>query len=173
MDTRNIVDAMKGMDEERIRMIYKENSLPFAVCVVNLTGGLNTGIIFRTANAMGAERIFYFGKKHFDKRSAVGIFNYSTVEYISDFEELKNFKQKYVFVGIENNIPDAISEREYTYKRNSLFFMGEEGYGLDKEILDLCDDKIFIPQIGTVRSLNVSTAAGIIMYGYSRVHGSR
>jgi tRNA G18 (ribose-2'-O)-methylase SpoU len=44
-----------------------------------------------------------------------------------------------------------------------MFIFGEESKGLSDEILDLCEDYVYIPMIGSVRSLNVGTASGILM----------
>jgi tRNA G18 (ribose-2'-O)-methylase SpoU len=165
-DKRNIADEMKGMDEDRIRMLYNERALPFAVCVVNLTGGLNMGCIVRAANAFGAEKIFYVGKKHWNRVSSVGITNYTSVNFIPTFEELLELKDEYKFVGVDNNVEGCKPIGSFKYAPNTLFLFGEEGIGLEKQYLDVCDDIVFIPQIGTVRSLNVSTAAGIVMFDY-------
>ncbi len=43
---------------------------------------------------------------------------------------------------------------------------GEEGVGLTKEALNLAEYAVEIPQFGSVRSLNVGTCSGILMYDY-------
>jgi tRNA G18 (ribose-2'-O)-methylase SpoU len=43
---------------------------------------------------------------------------------------------------------------------------GQEQIGIDKEVLEVCHDLIYIEQYGSVRSLNVGTASGIAMYDY-------
>jgi tRNA G18 (ribose-2'-O)-methylase SpoU len=50
-----------------------------------------------------------------------------------------------------------------------LFIFGEEGCGIPKSILDHCNHHgmiVEIPQFGSVRSLNVASAASIVMYDY-------
>jgi tRNA G18 (ribose-2'-O)-methylase SpoU len=47
-----------------------------------------------------------------------------------------------------------------------LICLGQEGNGIPAEILAKCHDLVEIPQVGSVRSLNVGTAAGIVMYDY-------
>ena len=46
--------------------------------------------------------------------------------------------------------------------------MGSEGEGVAPELLRLVDHIIFIPQAGQLDSLNVSVAAGIILYVIQR-----
>ena len=42
--------------------------------------------------------------------------------------------------------------------------MGAEDKGIPQEHLALCDDWVAIPQFGTIESLNVSVATGVILY---------
>ena len=42
--------------------------------------------------------------------------------------------------------------------------MGAEDTGVSKEVLCLCDDMVALPQMGVIGSLNVSVAAGVMMY---------
>ena len=42
--------------------------------------------------------------------------------------------------------------------------LGNEVFGVDDSVLALCDGAIEIPQVGTKHSLNVSVAAGILIY---------
>jgi tRNA C32,U32 (ribose-2'-O)-methylase TrmJ len=43
---------------------------------------------------------------------------------------------------------------------------GEEGVGLTAETLKIADYSVEIPQYGSVRSLNVGTSSGILMYSF-------
>ena len=47
-----------------------------------------------------------------------------------------------------------------------LMVFGEEGVGLTEETLKIADYSVEIPQYGSVRSLNVGTSSGILMYNY-------
>ena len=42
--------------------------------------------------------------------------------------------------------------------------LGNEVKGVQQRLIDMCDDCIEIPQFGTKHSLNVSTAAGIVIW---------
>jgi tRNA G18 (ribose-2'-O)-methylase SpoU len=43
---------------------------------------------------------------------------------------------------------------------------GQEQIGLDQNIISACSDIVYIPQFGSVRSLNVACASAIAMYDY-------
>jgi tRNA G18 (ribose-2'-O)-methylase SpoU len=79
-------------------------------------------------------------------------------------DAIKALKSQYRFVAIECNIErNCVSLYDYKIQPNTLFIFGEESKGLSDEMLDLCDDYVFIPMVGSVRSLNVGTASGILM----------
>jgi tRNA(Leu) C34 or U34 (ribose-2'-O)-methylase TrmL len=53
----------------------------------------------------------------------------------------------------------------------SAFFFGEEMEGLLQEDIDVCNGPtIYIPQYGSVRSINVAQAAAIVNYEYAKQH---
>ncbi len=54
--------------------------------------------------------------------------------------------------------------RQTDLKRPLALVLGAEGLGVSNEILQIADEKIKIPQIGEIESLNVSVAAGILFY---------
>lgn len=54
--------------------------------------------------------------------------------------------------------------RELDMTKSMAFVLGSEGTGISAEILNQADELFKIPQTGTIQSLNVSVAAGIIFY---------
>jgi tRNA G18 (ribose-2'-O)-methylase SpoU len=65
-----------------------------------------------------------------------------------------------------DNIPGSFPIDEYSWNSNAhyVLVLGQEQFGIPKELLDICDDLLYIKQYGSVRSLNVGTASGIAMY---------
>ena len=53
---------------------------------------------------------------------------------------------------------------EVPFSQPSVIIMGSEESGIDAEILSICDFKAKIPLAGSIKSLNVSTSTGIILY---------
>ena len=82
----NVHDHLKAYDVPTLKDITEQDRLPFAVCIINLVGDLNTGIIIRTANLMGAEKVFVFGRRRYDRRSTVGSHNYVDVVQVGGFD---------------------------------------------------------------------------------------
>jgi tRNA G18 (ribose-2'-O)-methylase SpoU len=70
-------------------------------------------------------------------------------------------------IGIDN-ISDAKSIDDYEWDINTHYIiaLGQEQVGLPEEIIQMCSELLYIKQYGSVRSLNVGTASGIVMYDY-------
>ncbi|MFZ9885150.1 MAG: hypothetical protein ACO3ON_06810 [Ilumatobacteraceae bacterium] len=72
----NVLSDLQHLSVDELRELAKSKQLPYAVALANITGDLNTGVMIRTACVLGAERVFLFGKKKYDRRSTVGAHNY-------------------------------------------------------------------------------------------------
>lgn len=165
----NVEDRFKNKTVEEIRRHLKDTANPFAVCAEHIIGDFNFGTLVRNANAFNAKEVFYIGDKKWDRRSAVGVHNYTEVKWLSTLDELVKLQEKYVFVGIDC-IPGAVSLHSYSFPANPLLLFGEEGVGLTPTVQKMCKDIVYIPQFGSVRSINVGTASGIIMHEFVNRH---
>lgn len=163
-DRRNVTDYYKYWTNEAIKADLDKNRHPFTVLCCNIVGDYNVSTVVRCSNAFLAQKTYIYGNRKWDRRGAVGVQNYETIEHIpenSDFSELK----KYTWVGIDN-VGDATPIEDFVWPENPLLCFGEEGVGLQKVVLDQCAHRIYIKQYGSVRSLNVGVAAGIAMQDF-------
>lgn len=163
----NVADEYKGLSVEEIKHRLAVKAFPYAVLMENWQGDFNLAQCVRNANAFGAKEVYYIGKKRYDRRGAVGTYNYTEVRYLSSIEELLALKSQYSFIGVDN-IVGSVPIEDYQYKDNSLFLFGEEGCGLTPDTIKLCDELISITQYGSVRSLNAGCSSGIVLYDYTR-----
>ncbi len=164
-DTRNVNNKYKGWLEDLIREDVSKNSFPYAVMMEHIDGDFNIGTMVRNANAFGASEVFYVGKRRWDRRGAVGTHNYTNITYLETMEDVASLAEKYVLVGVDN-VPGSVPIKDFQWANNTLMVFGEEGRGLTPEILKYCSAIVEIPMHGSVRSLNVGTASGIVMFDY-------
>ena len=63
-------------------------------------------------------------------------------------------------------VPDrgAIPLTAFRFQPDDAVVFGSEGHGISSGILALCDGRVTIPQRGTTQSLNLSVAAGIVLF---------
>jgi tRNA G18 (ribose-2'-O)-methylase SpoU len=167
----NVIPALKDKTKEEIIKHCQDNSLPFAVMMANLRGDFNFASVIRSANAFGAQEVFYFGRKKYDKRGTTGVHHYTKVTFISE-QEVHSLKDKFSFVCLENNRPNVQSIHKFDWKtpKMPLIILGEEGCGIVDWLLDIADFNIEIPQRGSVPSVNAAVAASIAMNDFAFKH---
>jgi tRNA G18 (ribose-2'-O)-methylase SpoU len=182
-DKRNVVDEFKTMSIETIRMSMDKRRVPAVNMTMNLTQDFNKSSSLRSSEAFAfsefifvnrvnpQEKITNFGVKKWDKRGSVGMNHYANIRHCTDWKSVLNeYKERGYKIFAVDNIaeykPQVVYEVELPAK--SLFVYGEEGRGLSKDLVEASDSMIYIPQYGIPRSLNIASAASIIMYEYAR-----
>jgi tRNA G18 (ribose-2'-O)-methylase SpoU len=164
---RNVIDEYKPLSNLEISQKVAAKRLPYAVLMTHINIDYNLGAVLRIGNCLGA-KVFYYGEKKWDKRSATGVWNYSPITYLPSLEEVKLLKQQYVFVALEQT-KESVSLPQFNWPKQPLILLGEESCGLQgaPEILEMAEHFVEIPQRGSVRSMNAATAFAIAAYDYS------
>lgn len=168
------------MDKLTTKEILEENlsrSAPkklssLKVLVHNIRSLHNVGSIFRSADAFGVSEIILSGYTPTPPRpeinkTAIGAEEFVQWSYVEEgsvaIKQLK--KDGYHIAGLEQTT-DSISLPDF--KPDSIskicIVLGNEVTGIDDELLPLIDQFIAIPQFGQKHSLNVSVAAGVVLY---------
>jgi TrmH RNA methyltransferase len=98
--------------------------------------------------------------------------HFYTVTNITGF--LKQAKKQLVTIGTTMRSRTRLSDLDAKIKGNSgrqgtIVILGNEESGIPENILTLCHLQLRIPGTGRIESLNVATAAGIIMYTLSTI----
>jgi 23S rRNA (guanosine2251-2'-O)-methyltransferase len=142
------------------------------VVLENIRSMQNVGSVFRTADAFLMEAIYLIGytpqPPHRDiHKTALGATETVLWKYFAKTEdaiaELKN--NGFSVYGIEQ-VENSISLEQFQRnadKKIALIF-GNEAMGVEEETLKQCDGCIEIPQLGMKHSLNISVAAGVVLW---------
>lgn len=165
-DRRNLVDEFKGLSVEEIRSRLAARRRSFASLILNIDYDLNISTIVRNHNAFCGQEIFYLGRRRFNRRGCVGTYLYEDLVHFPDLETTcREIPSKYTWVGVDNQ-PGAVSLPDFQWPESPLLVFGHERAGLDflPDLAYHCKHIVMIPQVGSVRSLNVGVAAGIVMY---------
>jgi 23S rRNA (guanosine2251-2'-O)-methyltransferase len=138
--------------------------------LVSLRSLYNVGSIFRTADALGAEKIYLTGftgtpKQSKVKKTALGAEDSVPWEHIkSTSQVIRDLKvQGYQIIGAEKN-DGSLDIRKWKSTEKSAILLGNEERGLSPRILKLCDQVVHLPMEGMKESLNVSVTAGAFGY---------
>jgi 23S rRNA (guanosine2251-2'-O)-methyltransferase len=129
----------------------------------------NLGAIIRTANAAGADAIIIperraVGLTETVAKSAAGALEYVPVVRAANIsrslETLK--KQGFWVYGFDERGAECYDKIDYAER--TVIVLGGEGKGLHQLVREHCDVIVRIPMFGTIPSLNVSVAAGIVLF---------
>jgi tRNA guanosine-2'-O-methyltransferase len=75
-------------------------------------------------------------------------------------------------VGIEQTDRSVLlGDADAVLPDKTILVLGSESFGMPAAVLGECDVLVEIPQVGVTRSLNVQTAAAIVLFEYGRQHG--
>ena len=129
----------------------------------------NVGTLIRTADAAGFSGVI-LGEGSADiystkvLRSMQGSHFHLPVVSANLFEVIDQLKKEKVPVyGTELN-PAAITYTSIPESASVALILGNEGQGVQKELLTQTDQNVYIPLYGAAESLNVGVAGGILMY---------
>jgi tRNA G18 (ribose-2'-O)-methylase SpoU len=87
---RNIKVEFETLSTEEVRDYSIKTSFPYVNLALNIQSNLNMGNMLRTSHLCGCRQMVIFGRRSYDKRSAVGVYNYTNVERVLG---LKNHNQ--------------------------------------------------------------------------------
>jgi len=167
---RHLRRAMERFEKERPRNLLAEAGChDFIIGLDHLKPEFNVGKIFRSADAFGAREIHLVGVGPFDPRPSMGSFRHVPARWFDSIEEcLADLRaREYRIFALDPAGAESVYETELPAK--SAFLLGHEEYGFSFDPAAEPDiTTLSIPQYGHVQSLNVSIAASILMYEYTR-----
>jgi 23S rRNA (guanosine2251-2'-O)-methyltransferase len=163
--------AYQDADEliERLAARVGTDQPPLAVVLDGVEDPRNLGAILRTCECAGAAAVFVperraAGLTETVAKAAAGALEYVPVARAANVvrlvEELKG--RGLWTVGTAADAPRAYTDWDWT--RPTALLLGGEGAGLRRLVRERCDVLVHIPMRGRIESLNVSVAAGIVLY---------
>src|SRR5436190_6244187 len=136
----------------------------------------NLGAILRTAECAGVDGVFIperraVGLTETVAKSAAGATEHIKVAKVSNLNKLiEDLKKQNVWV-VGASADARIDHTEWDWTRASALVLGGEGKGLHRLVAENCDVLVKIPMYGKIDSLNVSVAAGVILFEARRQRG--
>ena len=129
----------------------------------------NLGAILRTAECAGVEGVFIperrsVGLTETVAKSSAGAAEYIKVAKTPNINRLiEELKEKNVWV-VGTSADAETDYTEWDWTRPTALVLGGEGKGLHRLVAENCDMLVQIPMYGKIQSLNVSVAAGVILF---------
>lgn len=169
----NVRDDLKGLTTQQVKDTLETRRTPMVTVCMNLTSDFNKASVIRAHNAFLGNDIIIVGKRRFDRRGTVGTYHYETIKHTPNFMDVYSHLRGrgYTLIAVDNT-PQFSPQSVYdtNIPRHAAFIYGEEQKGLSEDVVALCDMVVYIPQYGSVRSINVAQAAAVMMSEYNRRH---
>lgn len=152
-----------------VPQLYEDGRLPFIIVLDGITDVRNFGAIARTAECVGADAIVI--PEHGSvsvggdavKTSAGALLHIPVCRERSAALAVKFLKENgYKVVAVSEK--SAVNYTQISYTDPVALVMGAEDNGISPEVMKLTDCSAAIPMYGRIGSLNVSVAAGVMMY---------
>lgn len=159
--------------ENLLPSLYEEGKTPFIVLLDGLTDTRNFGAIGRTCDCAGVDGIVIPERNSVSvtpdavKTSAGGLFYVPVCRERDIISAVKLLKESGVKV-VAASEKGASDYTELDMTVPVAIVMGSEDVGISQEVLRLCDEIATIPMLGNIGSLNVSVAAGVLIYDVVR-----
>ena len=165
--------ALSGTDLKRFLRDYRRQNRSghnIAALLHSVEYPYNVGSIFRQADGAGITRLILSGITPVPPNPTIQKVGRSKDRnvpwsYEKDphgvIAELRS--EGYQIIAIELT-DEAIAYNEHSYPQKVCLVVGNEDHGVTKAVLSLCEISVFIPMYGKGRSLNVSSALGIVAY---------
>lgn len=156
-------------DPEIAKSIKKH---PLTIILDNVLDTYNVGSIFRLADAVAAEKVYLCGQTLTPpnsriKKASINTTGWVAWEYATSskeaLEKLRAQSPKLRAVAVEQD-PRSKPFYEVRYEFPLAIIVGNETYGVSKEVLDMAETIVELPMWGINKSLNVMVSLGIVLY---------
>ena len=159
-------------------LMESASGVPLIVVVDGVEDPQNFGAIVRTADAVGVDGVVYQTRRAAPtsaaamRASAGAMAHVRLAPVVNIARTIEELKSLGVWsVGLDASAP--LRYHEVDLDQPLALVLGAEGKGLRRLVRERCDWLVSLPMCGQVSSLNVSVAAGVVLYEAIRRRGER
>jgi 23S rRNA (guanosine2251-2'-O)-methyltransferase len=163
--------------ENFLPILFEEGKNPFILVLDEVTDVRNFGAIVRTAECAGVNAVL-IPEKGAARINADAVKTSAGALHLMPVCRTRDLRKAVLFLqqsGLRLIAATEKSTDHYSqgnYVGPVAIIMGSEESGIDPQILALADEKVKIPVLGQIQSLNVSVAAGLLVYEVVRQRSS-
>jgi 23S rRNA (guanosine2251-2'-O)-methyltransferase len=164
--------SMEELNRKTVEEFRESQKIPIVAILENVRSAYNVGSVFRTADAFLLEGIYLCGYTAFPphkeiRKTALGAEDSVTWKHFKNItgaiEELKGNGYK-IFAAEQAENSYKLQAIGYEPDEKIAVVFGNEVTGVEQATIQQCDGCIEIPQLGMKHSLNISVAAGIVLW---------
>ena len=164
--------SMDDLNRKTVEEFKRSEKTPVIAVLENIRSAYNVGSVFRTADAFLLEAVYITGytaqPPHKEiKKTALGAEDSVTWKhFVSAAEAIADLKEKgYKVYAVEQVVNSQLLQKiNFGSIEKIAVIFGNEVTGVEQETILQCDGCIEIPQFGMKHSLNIATAAGVVLW---------
>ncbi len=155
---------------ERLNDVLNKRQPDLTIVLENVFDPHNISAVMRTCDAVGIQDIYILNNKipphrKWSEKSSSSAARWLTIHQFTDAGECfaalrKNYKKIYT----THLSSDAVSLHELNLTEPVALVFGNEHSGVSEEIIAMADGNFIIPQVGIIKSLNISVACAVSLY---------
>jgi tRNA (guanosine-2'-O-)-methyltransferase len=155
---------------ERLEYVLSRRQPDLTVVLENVFDPHNISAVMRTCDAVGIQEIFILNTKiprhkKWGARSSSSAAKWLTVQQFENAGEcFAEVRSRYKKIYTTHLAADAVSLHDLDLTEPVALVFGNEHSGVSEEIIAMADGNFIIPQVGIIRSLNISVACAVTLY---------
>jgi len=176
-NTQGVIAFTASADYVDVDTILDTAAHPALIVVLDgVEDPRNFGAILRSAECAGVDGVIIperrsVGLNDTVAKSSAGAIEYVRVAKVGNLNRLiEDLKQRNIWV-VGTSVETDTSYTEWDWTRPTALILGGEGSGLHRLVAENCDMLVRIPMYGKINSLNVSVAAGVLLFEARRQRG--
>lgn len=155
---------------ERLTSVLNKRQGDITIVLENVTDPHNISAVMRTCDAVGVQEIYILNTKiprhkKWGARSSSSAAKWLTVHQYTDAATcFADLRKRYAKILTTHLSSDAVSLHAIDFTGSIALVFGNEHSGVTDEFRELADGNFIIPQVGIIRSLNISVACAVTLY---------
>ncbi|MBS1598114.1 MAG: RNA methyltransferase [Bacteroidetes bacterium] len=156
--------------EARLRSVLSKRQHDITVVLENVFDPHNISAVMRTCDAVGIQEIYVLNTripshKKWGSKSSSSAAKWLTIRQFTNANDcFLALRKNYDIILTTHLSSDAVALYNIDFTKRLALIFGNEHDGVSKEIRDLSDGNFIIPQVGIIKSLNISVACAVTLY---------
>jgi tRNA (guanosine-2'-O-)-methyltransferase len=155
---------------EKLVSVLTKRQIDLTVVLENVFDPHNISAVMRTCDAVGIQEIYILNTKipphkKWGAKSSSSAAKWLTIHQFDKAEEcFSSLRLRYSTILTTHLDKDAVGLYALDLTKSTALVFGNEHSGVSEEIIGFADGNFAIPQVGIIRSLNISVACAVTLY---------
>lgn len=155
---------------ERLNSVLSKRQFNLTVVLENVADPHNISAVMRTCDAVGIQEIYILNTiiprhKKWGAKSSSSAAKWLTIHQFTDVATcFEAIKKKYKKIYTTHLSSDAVDLYDMNLTEDVALVFGNEHSGVSEALIGLADGNFIIPQVGIIKSLNISVACAVSLY---------